>query len=204
MGRIFGLVFFWAAACSSAVAQPRLEYREPAQQLAAELVVLAGDVRRLRYETPGPLETQGLEKRLLGGVASLPLTLRRAGADSAVAARLRNAIDRRDWSSLADQLNTLKQRFPFDIRPFQVAASTPATRKLGEKIHREVCGGCHDNPATQDTFLPAKNLAVLLKSMPRDEFVARLWLGVRGDKQTAYANPFSKTELAALIAWYEG
>ena len=204
MGQIFGLIFLWAVACSSAAAQSYMEYREPAQQLAAELVVLTGDVRRLRYEKPGPQETLGLEKRLQGGVASLPLALRRAGADGAVAAKLRSAIKRRDWSSLADQLNALKQRNPFDVRPFLDAGSTPATKKLGEKIHREVCWGCHENPAPHDTLLPAKNLVVQLKSMPREEFSARLWLGVRGDKLTAYANPFSYNELAALIVWYEG
>jgi len=204
VGQIFGLILFWAAACSSATAQTVLTYREPLQQLAAELVVLAGDVRRLRYEKAGPLETLGLEKRLLGGVASLPLTLRRVGADGAIATELRQNMVRRDWSSLADQLDALKHRYPFDARPFLDAESTSAMRKLGEKIHHEICGGCHDNPMTQDTLLPAKTLVSQLKSMPREEFAARLWLGVRGDKFTAYSNPFSHNELAALIAWYEG
>ena len=41
------------------------------------------------------------------------------------------------------------------------------------------------------------------KRMPREEFAARLLLGVRGDRSTAYRNPFSDLELAALIATYE-
>lgn len=202
MGRRVWLILCWAAACASAVAQPALPQRDPAQQLAAELVILAGDVRRLRYEKPGPQETLGLEKRLLGGVASLPLTLRRVGADGAVAMSLREAIGRRDWPALAARLETLKRRHPFDARPFLMAPADSSHRELGAQIHREVCAGCHDHPAQVDTLLPAKALAGQLRSMPAEEFAARLWLGVRGDKITGYANPFKQRELAALLAWY--
>ena len=72
---------------------------------------------------------------------------------------------------------------------------------LGASIHRSTCAGCHDAPS-MDSLLPAKNLAAQLASMPREEFAARLLLGVRGDRTTAWRNPFSDSELAALMAWY--
>ena len=188
----------WAGTGKDALAQAVPEQRNPGQQLAAELVIMAGDVRRLLHEKTGPLETRGLQQRLSGGAASLPLTLRRAGGDASVVGALRAAIDKRDWPTLARQFDTLKQRYPFDARPF-LTAESPAS---GGQIHRQVCAACHDHPAAVDTLLPAKNLASQLKSMPREEFAARLWLGVRGDKTTAYANPFSNRELVALLAWY--
>jgi hypothetical protein len=51
--------------------------------------------------------------------------------------------------------------------------------------------------------LPALNLVEEAKRMPREEFAARLLLGVRGDRSTAYRNPFSDLELASLVAYYE-
>lgn len=202
MSRRLWLILGWAAVCHSTAAQTTFAARGPAQQLAAELVVLAGDVRRLQHEKAGPQETLGLEKRLQGGMASLPLTLRRAGTSAEIVPALRTAMGKRDWQTLADRLETLKRDHPFDARPFLPAAPTPAMLARGERIHREVCAACHDAPSTADTLLPAKALPGQLGSMPREEFAARLWLGVRGDKTTAYANPFSIDELAALIAWY--
>lgn len=202
MSRSLWLILCWAAAWAHAAAQTAFDPTDPAQQLAAELVILNGDVHRLRHEKLGPQETLGLEKRLLGGMASLPLALRRADADASLVKAWREAVGRRDWRMLVDQLERLKQRYPFDARPFLAAVPSTSMRALGAKIHREVCAACHDNPSTLDTLLPAKNLSAQLRSMPRDEFAARLWLGVRGDKTTAYANPFSTEELAALTAWY--
>ena len=39
--------------------------------------------------------------------------------------------------------------------------------------------------------------------LPRGEFAARLLLGVRGDRGTAWRNPFGDLELGALLAYYE-
>lgn len=148
------------------------------------------------------METRGLQKRLLGGLASLPLTLRRAGGDAGTAISLRRAVEQRDWPASATLLAELRQRHAFDARPFLPSLATETVLKLGERIHREVCAPCHDNPPAVDLLLPARNLPGQLNSMSPEEFAARLWLGVRGDKISAYANPFSSQELSALVAWY--
>jgi cytochrome c553 len=187
-----------AAACCCAAVQAAGEHE---RRLAAELVVMAGDVHRLKSGDGGPLEREGLVKRINGALSSLPLLLRRANGDPKSLAPMRALIARRDWRALSVALATLKQRHPFDARPLLVAVLTPEMLNLGASIHRVTCAGCHDAPST-DSLLPAKNLAMQMKSMPREEFAARLWLGVRGDTTTALANPFSDAELAALIAWY--
>jgi len=188
-----------AVACNCATAQTGGEHE---RRLAAELVVMAGDVRRLALGDGGPLERSGLEMRLAGALASLTLSLRRAQDDPAPVAVLRTNHKQRDWRTLATQLEILKKRHPFDARRLLGAASTREALARGATIHTSTCAACHDKPSGEDVLLPAKNLSAQLKGMPREEFAARLWLGVRGDQSTALANPFSDAELAALIAWY--
>ena len=163
---------------------------------------MAGDTRRLVLAEGGVLERKGLEQRLAGALASLPLLLRRAQGDPATVRALRAAHKQRDWRTLVTQIETLGKRHPFDARHLLGAAPTREVLALGASIHASTCAACHDQPSGEDALLPAKNLSAQLKSMPREEFAARLWLGVRGDQSTALANPFSDAELAALIAWY--
>lgn len=163
---------------------------------------MAGDVRRLLHEKLRPIERQGLEQRLAGSLSSLPLSLRRAGENSSAAVELRRRLEQRDWPGLARGVREIGQRYPFDARPLLGIVGTDHASRAGAEIHRTTCAGCHDTPADIDTLLPAQRLPAQLKSMSREEFAARIWLGVRGDKSTGYANPFSDRELAALIAWY--
>ncbi len=175
---------------------------EHGRRLAAELVVMAGDARRLARQEGGPLERKGLEQRLAGALSSLPLLLRRVRGDPAPVAALRALHGQRDWRILTNRIEALEIRYPFDARRLLVEAPTREMLARGASIHLSTCAACHDQPSANDSFLPAKNLAAQLKGMPREEFAARLWLGVRGDKLTALANPFSDAELAALIAGY--
>lgn len=197
--RLRSLLAGLAAACCCAAVQAAGEHE---RRLAAELVVMAGDTSRLTAGAGGPLERQGLEQRVAGALASLPMLLRRAQGNSAPVAALRAAHSQRDWRRLASQIETLVHRHRFDARPLLDAGPTPQALALGAAIHTATCAGCHDNPSGADTLLPAKNLAAQLKSMPRAEFAARLWLGVRGDRTTGLRNPFSDAELAALMALY--
>lgn len=187
-----------AAACCCAAVQAAGEHE---RRLAAELVVMAGDVRRLMDNEGGPLEREGLVKRVNGALSSLPLLLRRANGDPHPVVAMRASTARGDWRGLAAALATLKRRYPFAARSLLSAEPTPEMLALGASIHRATCAGCHD-AASGDGLLPAKNLATQLKSMPREEFAARLLLGVRGDRMTGLRNPFSDFELAALIAQY--
>jgi hypothetical protein len=200
--RVFLALIGWAAACFSAAAQPFLSGADHEARLAAELVVMAGDVRRLTTEKPGPLERQGLEKRIAGALSSLPLLMRRAGGAPESAVLLRHQLQQRDWQAMAHHLSSLKQRHPFDARRLTEVKPTPSLMAQGASIHKTSCAACHDHPGKADTLLPAKNLSTQLHSMSRQEFAARLLLGVRGDKSTLLANPFSEPELAALIAGY--
>lgn len=187
-----------AAACCCAVVHAAGEHE---RRLAAEVTVMAGDVRRLMAGEGGPLEREGLVKRLNGALSSLPLLLRRTDGDPKSVIAMRASIARSDWRALSATLATLKQRHPFDTRMLLVAEPTPEMLTLGASIHRTSCAGCHD-AASADSLLPSKSFVAQLKPMPREEFAARLLLGVRGDRTTGWRNPFSDFELAALISYY--
>ena len=190
---------FAAAAVFSTAAAAQDEHR---RRLAAELAVMLGDVRRIEANTEPPQHREGLHARLAGALASLPLLLRRAAGDAAAVPLLRAALARRDWRALRSGLDALQRKHPFDAGTLLPAQATPERLRLGEAIHRQACAGCHDAPAA-DTQLPAFNLFEQSKRTPRAEFAARLLIGVRGDRSTAWRNPFSDLELGALLAYYE-
>lgn len=174
---------------------------EHARRLAAELAIMAGDARQLADRTDNPMEREGLVLRLRGGLSSMPLLLRRAGADTQPVAALREMHARKDWRALAARFEALSRHHPFNAPRLLAAPATAQTLALGAALHREHCAACHET-SWRDTRLPAKNLSEQFAAMPREEFAARLWLGVRGTRETAHANPFSEAELAALIAYY--
>ncbi len=186
-----------AALCSVAAAAQG----EHERRLAAELAVMAGDLRRIRSPDELPLHREGLRARLAGALSSLPLLLRQAGADPAAVPALRQSLARSDWRALRTGLDALTKRHPFAAGALLPQAATPERLRLGEAIHRQACAGCHDAPAT-GTPLPAFNLFEQAKRLPRAEFAARLLLGVRGDRGSAWRNPFSDLELGALLAYY--
>jgi len=186
-----------AALCSVAAAAQG----EHERRLAAELAVMAGDLRRIQSPDELPLHREGLRARLAGALSSLPLLLRQAGADPAAVPALRQSLARSDWRALRAGLDALTKRHPFAAGALLPQAATPERLRLGEAIHRQACAGCHDAPAT-GTPLPAFNLFEQSKRLPRTEFAARLLLGVRGDRGSAWRNPFSDLELGALLAYY--
>lgn len=194
----FRLLLALAAAVFSAAVAAQGEHE---RRLAAEIVVMAGDLRRLQSDAETPLHREGLRARLAGALSSLPLLLRRVGADPAAVPRLRSALAKGEWRALRAGLDALQRKHPFEAGELLPREATPGRLRLGEAIHRLACAGCHEAPAAE-TKLPAFNLHDQAKRLPREEFAARLLIGVRGDRSTAWRNPFSDLELGALQAYY--
>ena len=174
---------------------------EAHRTLAAELRVMRGDLRRLAAPGVAPREAAGLRARLAGALASLPLTLREAGADAATLGALRAAHAAGDDARMAGELDRLGAAHPLVSDIATTRAPTPAQASVAAAIHREACAGCHDAGAG-DPALPARDLHADARTMSGAEFAARLLVGVRGNRSTAWRNPFTEPELAALAAWY--
>lgn len=177
----------------------------PVRLAAAEILVMAGDARRLAEETLPPLRQQGLRDRLLGGTSGLPLLLRLAGHPAAPGEveTLRAAIAAEDLGTLRRALDALAARVPLDTTGVLPPDHRPRARRLALALHDGLCAGCHDGrPAITDDLLPAEDLFQAARAMPRREFTARLMIGVRGDTLTAFAQPLSDADLAALLGLY--
>lgn len=186
-----------AFAAATAFAQDEHERR-----LGAELVVMAGDLRRLTSSAEPERSREGIRARLAGALSALPLLLREAGApDAARIGEARAALERGQWAALERVLGQLSARHPLDLSHILPAGATPERLRVGRGIHRRACAGCHDAPSG-DAALPASDLFRLAHSMPAEEFAARLINGVRGDASTGHRNPFGDLEIAALVAYY--
>lgn len=161
---------------------------------------MRGDARLLWHGQAGPEERRGLRQRIEGALSSLPLALRRAGAEPQPVSVLREALQRNDAQGFERALQPLIRRYRFDAR-FMIRAGSMELIASGARLHAEVCAGCH-NANWGDTPLPARPLRKLAESQSAEEFAARLWLGIRGRREIAYANPFTDEELTALFAYY--
>ena len=150
---------------------------------------------------PGPRPEGRGDGSSLRSMDYAAVGLGRPGADCAAVPALRAALARNDWRALRAGLETLKRKHPFEAASLLPREATPERLRLGEAIHRQACAGCHDAPAA-DTKLPAFNLFEQAKRLPPEEFAARLLIGVRGDRGTAWRNPFSDLEIGALLAYY--
>lgn len=162
---------------------------------------MRGDLRRLAAPGVAPREEAGLRARLAGALASLPLALREAGADATTLEALRAAHAAGDDARMVGELERLGAAYPLVSDIATTRAPTPAQASVAAAIHREACAGCHD-AGVRDPTLPARELHADARTMSGAEFAARLLVGVRGNRSTAWRNPFTEPELAALAAWY--
>ena len=180
---------------------------EHGRRAGAELRVLIGDLETLVHGNPSELHRKGLADRVAGGLSPLPLLLRLADQErgSATAAlpagELRDRLAREDYPGLLQRLEALSARYPLETSGFFDPPPLPAGTAAAAKTHAGLCAPCHDHPYT-GVERPAWNLFEQAGRLEPVEFLARMLVGVRGDRVTAVENPFSDRELADLIALY--
>lgn len=180
---------------------------EHSRRAGAELLVLRGDLDRLAQEVLPAEQVLGLQARIRGSLAALPLLLRladqelqREPPDLHVEKRL-EPLHGTANEALRSRLRTLSERYPFRATGILPATPSPRRLSLARELHQSLCAGCHDSPATGQER-PAFNLFDQARALPRREFAARMLIGIRGDVLTGLGNPFTDEELAALIAYY--
>ena len=183
---------------------------EHQRRFAAELRLIAGDLRRLQQESLTPLHAAGLQQRLRGSIGYLGLLGREAVQERGTAApvleadiaRLRNAYDDRRTDAMLAPLADLLRRYPLTIIDFNDDRRDAAQRvAAGRDIDQRLCSGCHRTP-DRNAANPAPDLFADARRMTREEFVARLIAGIRGVPATALDNPLSEEDLRGLYAWY--
>ncbi|WP_435686143.1 hypothetical protein [Sedimenticola selenatireducens] len=179
---------------------------EHQRRFAVELALLAGDSRLLVEEKLSAEKRQWIEGRITSSLNVLPLLaryyLQESGLDEASLLDQIEGLQLRVVGSnaLFKAAGEMSQRFP--IR-FPVDLQQPLdslTKYQTASDYQQLCLGCHIAPAP-DTSVVIGNFGAFARSIPDDEWLARLLGGLRGDSYTAYENPFSDAEISGFYRY---
>jgi len=179
------------------------------RELGVQVAMIAGDARMLVNPAAAPPRREALSARIRSNLGSLNMTARRAAevegqANPDLATRiraLRALLAAGDFAALSRQANQLAAAYPFDASYFEPLVVTPARLETGRSIYRQYCLGCHYSPESSDGNA-APDLFYMARTVPREEFFARLLGGIYGDRTTSLENPFTDEELASLAAYF--
>jgi len=207
------LLCILAAAASSAAAAPPKEVR--ARLLCpAELLVVRADARKHDEIDSGTPLARGLRNRIASTLATLPITCRRHAAAVSMpfgdaqgfVARIRqlrgwfNAGERRRF---AEELEALVIQAPFVTTSFLRDRNGNEDEREAGIVYHQLCHGCHV-ATTQNAENPAAPLDDMVRTLPREEFLARMLLGVRGTPEIGLANPLTPFEIGAMTRFLLG
>ena len=183
----------------------------------AELLVLQSDVRQYReVDNRSPeqnsLEKIGLENRIRAALSTLAMICRRypdtrqtgqtdhGANDPDFMAGIRhlttdftgNRIER-----FESRIKTLIEQAPLPLQIFRIDREGSDDENQAGKIYRQYCHGCHSNtdPSSPN---PARGLMDMARQLPENEFIARMWLGVKGTPEIGLSNPLTPLEIGAM------
>ncbi len=187
------------------VADSALAQGEYARRAGAEIRVILGDARRLVNEpTLSQQHRKGLNDRIRGGLAGLEILLRMADQETGNDHRvISKAITGLRLSFADNKLVEFIQQTK--VMAALYALQLPVVSELpgrAQTLYDELCAGCHDEPNLK-VERPALNLFKQSQNQPSMEFLARLMVGVRGDKVTGYGNPLSDAQIMGLVAYFK-
>ncbi len=114
-----------------------------------------------------------------------------------------NSVREKNLTLFADTIEPLVDAFPLVLPASFGEGEVASVRQLnvGQSVHQQLCAHCHDNPAS-GVERPASALFREARHLSRSVFLARMLIGVRGDRITGIDNPLSDTQIGALIRWY--
>ncbi len=181
---------------------------ERQRRLAADLIVISGDIKRLGDETLSEIHRRGLWRRIQGGVAALGLEIRQARnvnplpppAPAGLLDALSRSAASQDIDGVRSGVGELSRLYPFTALGILPADDRPAAVGRARSIYSSYCAGCHDAP-DMDVERPAWNLFSLAKKISQKELAARLVVGVKGERLMALDNPLTDMEMSALTAF---
>lgn len=184
---------------------------EHARRVAAELLVLRGDLRRWAADDFSSHQKNGLSDRIRGALAGLDLLLRLADQEAGRGPQpeshhesvnaLRRSFETGLLSKNDNDLDRLVTAYPLQTAVLTPSKATDAQLVNARKLHDDLCAGCHDEPDLE-TDRPAYNLFGEAKRLSPPEFAARLIIGVRGDRVTGIDTPLTDKQIGDLFAFY--
>jgi len=172
------------------------------QELAAELLIVRGDLMRLTHEPDLPTaHAEGLQQRIKGSLGLLPWLLQQAHDVTGADQLLKAQSSRRLLISVLDQLII---RHPLDTAPYSAERLSATARREASAIHEAYCASCHDDmgDGDEDSILPSRDLFLMARESPPQAFLARLINGVKGDETLLFTNPLTPRQIGALWHHY--
>ena len=110
---------------------------------------------------------------------------------------LREWFDAGDGTRFAEAVDALTARAPFVTTSFLRDRDGDEDEREAGTVYRQLCHGCHI-ATIPDAENPAEPLDAMARDLPRDEFLARMLLGVRGTPEIGLANPLTPFEIGAM------
>jgi hypothetical protein len=189
--------------------QPTRAQSESSRRLSVEFEIMLGNVRWMLAPTTEPLERKGLHARLASALSYLGITARRYLDERGIVNTgllqqvhtLRVEFKAGDSTALEARLQDLTKAYPIDLRGILPLIVTPGRLRVGRRLYRKDCWGCHVYPGIGREY-PAPDLFRTARTEPRREFAARLIGGVYGNFYTSMENPFSDEQIASLFAYF--
>ena len=202
-------VIFLSGSVQLSTASVSLAYGEHSKRLAANLLVLKGDLRQLLNTDTSNIHHRILSLRIEEKLGLLELLVRSANQQESVSythnpkefQQLLFLFNSSEFKSLLNELESFSLKYPLFLSPILQSSFPPVFFKQAEEMHQRLCSGCHSG-AMAVNALPAFDLFRQSRSIARMEFVARILTGLRGDQLTSLQNPLTDTELSALISYY--
>ena len=178
----------------------------------SELLILQSDVRQYRVTDNQNPRKIGLENRVRVAFSTLAMICRRyldvrqAGHpdreanDRGFIAEIRQlSMDFADnrIEPFETRIKTLIEQAPLPLQLFRIDREGPDDENQAGEIYRQYCHGCHSNtdPSSPN---PAHGLADMARQLPEIEFIARMWLGVKGTPDIGLSNPLTPLEISAM------
>jgi hypothetical protein len=177
---------------------------EHARRVAAELLVIKGDLRELQNSELPSLHHVGLTDRIKGGLAGLDILMRYADqeANRTVESKRTQVVELMTW---VEEANFQMIAEAIDKLAGQYALVMPTYRVTNPNdylpLHQNLCLACHDNP-NADVERPAYNLYKQAQKISTLEMFARMLVGVRGDRVTGVDNPLTDLQIVGLMQLY--
>ena len=178
----------------------------------SELLILQSDAKQYWVTDNQIPKKIGLKNRILVALSTLAvicrryLDVRQAGHPDREANDRGFIADIRQLSlDFADnriepfevRIKTLIEQAPLPLQLFQIDREGPDDENQAGEIYRQYCHGCHSNtdPSSPN---PAYSLIEMSRQLLENEFIARMWLGVKGTPDIGLSNPLTPLEISAM------
>lgn len=198
---------------SSSFAKELTSLQYDARLCSAQLLVINGDLTRLQNDLTRPHHKIGLKQRIAGALGSIAWLCKQKGIllglneediaslDNKITA-MQSGLKTKNWPELKTAVVSLISKMPLDLKPFNFQNTPKETLPTSVSIYKHYCKSCHHKPSDK-AEKPAYSLFEMVRNMPRNEFLARMLVGVHGTPKIALRNPLTDDDISGMTYYFK-